>query len=149
MGHGRFAPFINNGSMTKGPIKLAKELSGLTGEQLAEKLGISPAHLSRMNSRKRKVTTDTIDKLAAICGKTSEEFFHLMGQKPGDVESATEQLTGHDVDELLLINPDIFKKAYERARAIEQTMLGGRGSNADFAIILEQAYADIAEQEDS
>ncbi len=139
----------NNALMHKSPIKLAKELSGLTGERLAEELGISPAHLSRMGSNKRRITTDHIERLARVCGKSTEEFYKLLGTTPAEIEDAVEALSGHPADEPLMLDPVIFRKAYERAKSIEQTMLGGRGSNADFAVILEQVYADIAESGDS
>lgn len=135
--------------MNKSPIKLAKKLSGLTGEKLAEHLDISPAHLSRMGSKKRRITTEHIEKLAAICGKSTDEFYQLLGASPSELEDATEALTGHPVDEPLMIDPVVFQKAYERAKMIEKTILGGRGSDADFAVILEQAYADIAENGDN
>lgn len=136
---------INNRVMNKSPIQLAKQLSGLTGEKLAEHLGVSPAHLSRMGSKKRRITTHHIEKLAAICGKTTEEFYQLLGTNPSQVEEAAEALTGHPSDERLMLDPERFKKAYARAKAIEQTMLGGRGSNADFAVIFDEVYADMAE----
>lgn len=135
----------NNRSMDKSPIRLAKQLSGLTGERLAEELGISAAHLSRMGNKKRRITTEIIDKLAAICGKSSDEFYQLLGTDQQEVEEAAEALTGHPVDEPLMLDPELFKRAYERAKHIEQTMLGGRGSNSDFAVILEQTYNEIKE----
>ncbi|WP_139052125.1 helix-turn-helix domain-containing protein [Roseibium sp. TrichSKD4] len=136
----------NNLVMPKSPISLAKSLTGLTGEKLAEKLGVSATHLSRMGSNKRRITTEHIEKLAEISGKSVDEFYSLLGTHPADILEAQEALSGHSANDALLIDPNLFKKAYERARAIEQTMLGGRGSNADFAIILEQAYSDIAAQ---
>ncbi|MEP0233431.1 MULTISPECIES: helix-turn-helix transcriptional regulator [Roseibium] len=134
--------------MNKSPIKLAKELTGFTGEKLAEALGVSPPHLSRMTSKKRRITTDHIEKLAAISGKTTEEFYQLLGTTPAEIEDMAEALTGHPTTAPLMLEPDIFKRAYDRARAIEETMLGGRGSNADFAVILEKAYADLTDQKD-
>ncbi|WP_306147214.1 MULTISPECIES: helix-turn-helix transcriptional regulator [unclassified Roseibium] len=138
----------NNAFMHKSPIKLAKHLTGFTGERLAEELGISAAHLSRMSNNKRRITTDLIDRLARVSNKTPEEFYRLLGTTPGEVEEAAEALTGHPSDEPLMINPDAFRKAYERARTIEETMLGGRGSNADFAVIFEQVYSDILRNEE-
>lgn len=133
----------NNGLMTRGPVQLAKELTGLTGEKLAEKMQISPAHLSRLARNRRTINSKHIEKLAEICGRTPEEFYRLLGTAPGDVEEAASMLTGRPHDEPLLIDPKIFKKAYDRAREIEKAMLGGRGSNEDFALILDQAYQDL------
>ena len=138
----------NNRVMNKSPIRLAKQLSGLSGEKLAEELGISPAHLSRMGTKKRRITTETIEKLAAICGKSPDQFYQLLGTDPLAVEEAAEALTSHPVDEPLMLDPDLFKKAYDRAKHIEQTMLGGRGSNSDFAVILEQTYNELTENGD-
>ncbi len=68
----------NNDSMTKNPIKAAKKISGLTGEQLAEKIGISASYLSRLGSKDRPVKTDLIDKLAEAVGMSSAEFYGVM-----------------------------------------------------------------------
>lgn len=138
----------NNRLMNKSPINLAKQLSGLSGEKLAEQLGISAAHLSRMGNKKRRITTETIEKLAAICGKTPDQFYQLLGTDPLSVEEAAEALASHPVDEPLMLDPDLFKQAYDRAKHIEHAMLGGRGSNSDFAVILEQTYNELIENRD-
>ncbi|WP_420415092.1 helix-turn-helix domain-containing protein [Roseibium sp.] len=134
--------------MHKSPIKLAKQITGYTGERLAEELGISPAHLSRMSNNKRRITTQLIERLAHVSGKSTEEFYQLLGTTQGEVEQAAEVLSGHPAGEPLMIDPDTFKKAYDRARVIEETMLGGRGSNADFAVIFEEVYADLLKREE-
>jgi len=139
--------FGNNKCMHKSPIKLAKQITGYTQERLAEELGISPGHLSRMSNSKRRITTDYIERLASVCDVTTDEFYRLLGTEPGDVENASENLVGHTANEPLVLNPSVFKKAYERAKAIEKTTLGGRGSNADFAVIFDEVYADFSEQE--
>lgn len=138
----------NNAVMHKSPIKLAKQITGYTGERLAEELGISAAHLSRMGNNKRKVTTQLIERLANVSGKSVEEFYRLLGTTPGEVEEAAEALSGHPAEEPLMLRPEAFKRAYERARVIEETMLGGRGSNADFAVIFEEVYSDELKNEE-
>ncbi|WP_208996488.1 helix-turn-helix domain-containing protein [Pseudovibrio ascidiaceicola] len=70
--------------MTKNPVKVAKELSGLTGEQLAEKIGISASYLSRLGSKGRSIKTDLIDKLAEAVGMSTAEFY---GQISNDSSS--------------------------------------------------------------
>lgn len=138
----------NNGDMHKSPFNLAKKITGFTGERLAEELGISAGHLSRMANSKRRISTEYINRLARVCDMTTEEFYRLLGTTPGDSDEAAEALVGHPADEPLMLDPIIFKKAYERAKAIEKTTLGGRGSNADFAVIFDEVYADFADSED-
>jgi phage repressor protein C with HTH and peptisase S24 domain len=68
--------------MTKNPVKVAKELSGLKGEQLAERIGISAGYLSRLGSSKRAIKTDLIDKLAEVSGLTTADFYlHLSDEE--------------------------------------------------------------------
>lgn len=83
----------NNTAMTKNPIKVAKDLSGLTGEQLAEKIGISASYLSRLGSKNRSVKTDLLDKLAEVVGMSSAEFYSRLADN-------AEPMQGRDLPEL-------------------------------------------------
>ncbi|MGH0004103.1 helix-turn-helix domain-containing protein [Pseudovibrio ascidiaceicola] len=64
--------------MENNPIKVAKAITGLTGDELAERLDISPGYLSRMANNKRKVTTELIESLARICDLSLGDFYSAM-----------------------------------------------------------------------
>ncbi len=75
--------------MTKNPIQVAKELSGLKGEDLAERIGISASYLSRLGSNSRSIKTQMLDKIAEALGMTTTEFYgYLEDSKSSETRPA-------------------------------------------------------------
>lgn len=74
-------------SFQQSAIELAKRITGHTGDALAKELGISAAHLSRMANNKRRAGAELIAKLAAVSGKSTEEFCRLLGATVGSEKS--------------------------------------------------------------
>lgn len=135
--------------MSKTPVALGMELTGMKGETLAEAMGISAPHLSRLKTGKSETSTKHIKRLAEICGVSETEFYAMMsGDTRAISDASAKAVAGVPADEKLLIDPHAFRKAYKRAKEIENELLGGRGSSRDFAVILHEIYQDLIAEKD-
>ncbi|MEP1930766.1 MAG: helix-turn-helix transcriptional regulator [Roseibium sp.] len=132
--------FENNTYMSKTPVNLAKLLSGLTGEILAEQMGISAPHLSRLNTGRSPTTTDHIRQLAKICNITEQEFYALMAGDGNVTPRAARAIAGSAAVEPLLIKSDIMDAALEVARQIDRDCTGGRAKTENFKPLLYAIY---------
>ncbi|MFN3250092.1 helix-turn-helix domain-containing protein [Roseibium album] len=138
----------NNASMTKTPVQLALDLrkkSGvkMTGEELADKLGISAPHVSRLKTGKSDTTTGVIEKLAEICEISVSEFYRLLGSD-GDVRSeAGQNVSGTVPDEPLLFKPPLFEIAVAETRRLDATYAKGQASQKNFNVLMHAIYKFI------
>lgn len=66
-------------------VRFLREASGLTREQLAERAGISPQNIAKIEGGQRFVTADTLSSLAkALNCPVNELFIHGAGERPID-----------------------------------------------------------------
>lgn len=56
-------------------LKIIRETVGMTREELAEKLGVSPQIIANMELGRRQIYADDLDKLTKIFGVTIDQFF--------------------------------------------------------------------------
>ena len=141
--------FENNAYMSKTPVNLAKMLTGLKGEALADKMGISAPHLSRLNTGKSPTTTDHIKKLAEICDVTEKEFYALMAGDENVSSKAARAVVGSEADEPLLIKPDLMDEALDEARGIDRRHAGGLAKSENFKQLLNAIYKFIEAERSS
>lgn len=133
----------NNTHMSNSPVKIAKSISGLSGEELAAQLGISAPHLSRLNTGKSKTNTDHIMKLAEICGISVEDFYALMSGDKAVAQSVTPSVTGTAPDEALLISSAVMDDALNVARDLDRKFAAGRAKSDNFKKLLFALYTFI------
>lgn len=55
-------------------LRLARKRADLTLEELAERTGLSPGYLSRMESANRNISTKNLRKIAAALGTTADRL---------------------------------------------------------------------------
>lgn len=140
----------NNAHMSNSPVKIAKSISGLSGEELAAALGISAPHLSRLNTGKSKTNTDHIEKLAEICGISTEKFYALMSGDQSVAEDVTKTVTGTGSDQALLISSAVMDDALNEARDLDRKYAAGRAKSDNFKKLLFAIYTFIeAEKSES
>lgn len=121
----------SNDQMAHNAIDVAKSLSGLTGERLAEVLDVSPAFVSRLKRGERRLNVDMLSRLAEACGVSMADFTGLMNsegplprtpktQKPGKVETRQASLFGPAAPNARLLGPvpdyDVKVPVYGSAR---------------------------------
>lgn len=130
--------------MVDTPIKLAKQLTGLTGEALAKRLGVSAPHLSRLANAKTPTSSRHIKKLAEICDISESEFYKLLGQS-GEVaaEESGRKVMGVSPSELLLFDPEYFNLAHDEARRIDAKFAHGKSESMQFAKLQNAIYEFI------
>lgn len=58
-----------------GKIKSIRKSRGMRAVDLAEKLGVSKAYISKVESNKTGVSFDTLEKICSVIGVTLSEFF--------------------------------------------------------------------------
>lgn len=136
----------NNAYMSKTPVNIAKQISGLSGEALADLLGISAPHLSRMNTGKSPTTTEHIKRLAEICGVTEQEFYGLLAGDETVSNRAARAVVGKNADEPLLIKSAVMDPALEAARGIDRDYTNGKAKSENFKVLLKAIY-DFLEAE--
>ncbi|MCV0429282.1 MAG: helix-turn-helix domain-containing protein [Roseibium sp.] len=147
-GYGVSHSLRNNARMIKTPVQLAIEIrkgSGhkITGEELADKLGISAPHVSRLKTGKSATTTDVIAKLAEICEITESEFYRLLGSD-GDVRSeAAQNVSGTEPDEPLLFKPALFEAAVAETRKLDAKYAKGQAASKNFNALMHAIYKFI------
>ena len=61
-----------------------RKLNKITQEELSEKLGITPPHLSRIENGKSFVTADLLDSLCVIFRISPASFFYTQQEFKGD-----------------------------------------------------------------
>jgi transcriptional regulator with XRE-family HTH domain len=132
--------FENNAYMSKTPVNIALILSGLKGEDLADRMGISAPHLSRLKTGKSPTTNIHVQKLAEICGVTEQEFYRLMAGDETVSPKASRSVAGVDPDERLMFNSDWMEDALDAARSIDQKYANGRAKTEDFKPLLHAIY---------
>lgn len=144
--YGHFQGVENNACMSKTPVNIAKEISGLSGEDLADRMGISAPHLSRMNTGKSPTTTEHIKKLAEICDVTEQEFYGLLAGDSSVSDRAARAVVGKNADEPLLIKSSIMDPSLEAAREIDRQYTNGKARSENFKVLLKAIY-DFLEAE--
>ena len=65
-------------------LKHFRKLNKITQEELSEKLGITPNHLSRIENGKSFVTAELLDALCVIFNTTPASFFYTAQEFSGD-----------------------------------------------------------------
>lgn len=130
----------NNALMSNTPVHLAKTLTGLTGEALAEQMGISAPHLSRLKTGRVPTTTDHIKKLATICGVTEQEFYSLLAGDEAVADNSSISVVGTTADEPLLFDGTLMNDALFSAREIDQKYTNGRSKSEHFNKLLYAIY---------
>ncbi len=65
-------------------LKHFRKLHKITQEELAEKLGIIPTHLSRIENGKSFVTAELLDALCVIFDISPASFFYTQKEFTGD-----------------------------------------------------------------
>lgn len=65
-------------------LKHFRKLNKITQEELAERLGIIPTHLSRIENGKSFVTADLLDALCVIFDISPASFFYTPQEFTGD-----------------------------------------------------------------
>lgn len=134
--------------ITPAPVKLTKEISGRSGIEIAALLDMEPAQLSKLDTGEQKPSPDTLRKLAGICGLSEKEFQLALREASDTATSLAVAFENSKTGEPLLIDPEIYKQAYAKAKAVEKQMLGTRGSNKDFGQILDGIYRKLKENKD-
>lgn len=142
-GYGVTSRVRNNAHMIKTPVKLAIELTDMTGEELADKLGISAPHVSRLRTGKSPTTTDVIAKLAEICGVTQSEFYRLLGGDENVRSEASQNVSGTEPDEPLQFKPHIFDLAVEETRRLDAKFARGQAQSKHFSALMHAIYKFI------
>ena len=130
--------------MGKTPVKLASDLTGLKGEELAERLGVSAPHVSRLKTGKSPTTTDHIKKLAEICNVSEQEFYSLLAGDL-DVRPGAGNFAGVAADEPLLVESELFELAFEEARNLDQRYANGHAKSSSVKRLLYAIYRFIEE----
>jgi len=133
---------------TRAPIKLAKELSGRSGIEIAALLDMDPIGLSKLDTGERTLSADLLHKLAKICGISDQAFEIALNEAADTATSLAVAFEKSKTGEPLLIDPEIYKEAYSKAKAVEKQMLGSRGANKDFGQILDDIYRKLKENKD-
>ncbi len=141
--YGVTSPVRNNAPMIKTPVKLAIELTDMTGEDLADKLGMSAPHLSRLRTGKSPTSTDVIAKLAEICGITVSEFYRLLGGDDEVRSQAARNVSGTEPDEPLQFKPQIFDLAVEETRRLDAKFANGQAQSRHFSALMHAIYKFI------
>lgn len=142
-GYGVTSLVRNNAPMIKTPVKLAIELTDMTGEELADKLGISAPHVSRLRTGKSPTTTDVISKLAEICGITVSEFYRLLAGDEEVRSQAARNVAGTEPDEPLQFKPQIFDLAVEETRRLDAMFANGQAQSKNFSTLMHAIYKFI------
>ncbi|KAB2918486.1 MAG: helix-turn-helix transcriptional regulator [Hyphomicrobiaceae bacterium] len=85
--------------MTDNRIRELREAKGLTQEELAERTGISVAHISRMENGKRGVSRENARKIAAALERRAAEVLGLDDGKSSaaDFKGFREELTPYEL----------------------------------------------------
>lgn len=65
-----------------------RERSGLTQEQVAQRLGVSRAHYSRLENGVRTMDLDVARALASVYGLSPAEKVHLLSMPPAQQDAA-------------------------------------------------------------
>lgn len=133
----------NNAPMIKTPVKLAIEMTKCTGEELAEKLGISAPHVSRLRTGKSPTSTDVIAKLAEICGVSEPEFYRLLGGDTDVRPEASRGISGSEPDEPVLFKPALFDIAVEETRKLDAKYAKGAAQSKNFNKLMHAIYKFI------
>lgn len=136
----------NNAHMIKTPVKLAIELTSFTGEDIADKLGFSAPHVSRLRNGKSATSTDVISKLAEICGITESEFYRLLGGDDSIRSEITQKLSGTEPDEPILYNQALFDLAVEETRRLDALYANGTAKSKSFSTLMAAIYKFLSSE---
>lgn len=81
-----------NGAMPKNRIRDLRKAKGLTSEQLAEHVGVSQPHISRLEGNKRLLLVPLAERIAGVLGVTTAEVLGL------DADTDVKALQGFSED---------------------------------------------------
>lgn len=95
-------------------IKNLRKSRGMSQEQLAEKIGISPKYLSSIERGKENPTLDIFTKLAAALGVELSEIFNLSveGKSVRDLKIFITNLMRGSDEEKLRLTAKIIRAIY-------------------------------------
>lgn len=94
-------------------IKELRKVCGLSQEQLAEKIGVEPRHMSRIEVGKNYPTIDRLEKIAEALNVPLKDFFDFMHLDSPDTRALK-------IDELVKgMNEDYQRIIYKIVRAFK------------------------------
>ena len=106
---------IINGHFLSPFLKNLRNKSGLTQAQVAEKMGVTQAEVSRIEKSKRTIRPETVKKICDVYGMTLEEF----ETKFVDYVENTERMQSKETEHSITDNDNFFVKKTDYLKPID------------------------------